>query len=94
MTREARTWTTYHRKDGEPIDGMYGWVSDLEFFDDTYTQYDPIELVKEVWVLQSREEITYPAPCEHVWEDDECVECGAEREAAGVSTRTTENPES
>lgn len=89
MTDEPRTMTTYRRKDGEPIEGMYGWVDDLEFFGD-HSQFEPVELVKEVWVRQSVEEMTYPPPCKHVWDDGECVECGAEREVVSEANDTAE----
>lgn len=79
MPEVGQTWTTYRRKDGEPIEGMYGWVNELDFFAD-HGHFDAVELVEEVWVLQSQKGITVPTPCEHVWEDDECVECGVERE--------------
>lgn len=72
--------TTYRRKDGDSI-GDYGWVTDLEFFDDEWGLGAPYELVKEVWVRTSVEEMTYPEPCKHEWDDEgECKECGAERE--------------
>lgn len=42
--------TTYKRADGELISD-YGWVGDLDYFDDDYC--DPVELVEEVWERKS-----------------------------------------
>lgn len=83
---EPITKTMYRRKDGQPIADMYGWVDDLEFFDDDYDRHTSVELIKEVWVLQTSEEIIYPPPCVHEWDEDgECRECGAEREVVEAS---------
>lgn len=49
---EARTMTTYKRYDGEMVAGEYGWVADIEFFED---DDEPTKVVKEVWTLQSEE---------------------------------------
>ncbi len=51
---QHQTMTTYKRADGECV-GDYGWVTDLEFFED---DWEPSQLIKEVWVRQSVEEIT------------------------------------
>lgn len=45
---------TYKRTDGEPI-GEFVWVVGLEWFED---DDEPTDLIKETWVLASREEIT------------------------------------
>lgn len=53
MTPDStRTMTTYKRYDGELIAGEYGWVADVEFFED---DDEPTKVVKEVWKLQSTE---------------------------------------
>lgn len=41
---------TYKRVDLEQISDEWGWVTDLEFFED---DEDPVELIEEVWVRQS-----------------------------------------
>lgn len=46
--------TTYKRADRDLIYGEYGWVTDLDYFDDAD---DPIELVEEVWERRSTRRI-------------------------------------
>jgi len=49
----VRTWKTYKRADGEMICGEYGWVADLDYFDDVYGGWsgDYLEVVEETWQL-------------------------------------------
>lgn len=47
MTKEM---TTYRRVDGEGIWGEFGWVTDLEFFEDCD---EPLKVLEEVWELRS-----------------------------------------
>lgn len=62
MSSEPTRITTYKQADDGLVWGEFGWVTDLEFFDDH--DGDPIELVKEVWVRESIETITHhPTPC-------------------------------
>lgn len=65
---------TYKRADGEHIDD-WGWVTDLEYFeDDSY----PVELVEETWERTSvRRFWRLPSEvysCEVDVEDDQCEE--------------------
>ncbi len=50
LTEQQTTMTTYKRADGDLICGEFGWVADIEYFDD---DDEPTELVEEVWVRQS-----------------------------------------
>ncbi len=43
--------TTYHRVDGEFINGDFGWVTDLDWFDDLD---GPIELVRTTWRCEAQ----------------------------------------
>lgn len=56
VQERPRTWTTYRMANGEPIWGDYAWVDSPEFFDDLD---EPIEVVKEVWVLQNSDVVTF-----------------------------------
>lgn len=38
---------TYRHADGEAVGNEFGWVTDLDYFDD---YYDPVELIEESWV--------------------------------------------
>ena len=49
------TMTTYKRVDGELICGEFGFVGELEWFED---DDEPTELIKEVWIRQSIENVT------------------------------------
>lgn len=61
MTDET-TMTTYRMKDGTAVDN-FGWVSTLDWFDD----YDkPVELIKEVWVRRSVEELRLTEQCSEI----------------------------
>src|SRR5688500_2079982 len=79
--------TTYRRADGDLIQGDYGWVAHIEFFEDLDA---PVDIVKETWERTSVETITLkPAwwvadPCDNCGEsiaehpDDEAAECWIE----------------
>lgn len=55
MSREADdAMTTYRRADGELIGGDYGWVVDLEAFDDEAAEAWRLEVIEEKWVLAER----------------------------------------
>lgn len=45
---------TFERADGELIGGEFGWVSDVEYFDDD----GPTKLVRKRWQLIEVEELT------------------------------------
>jgi hypothetical protein len=62
--------TTYKRADGELI-GEYGWVTDLDWFDNDDGIWEPIELVEEVWWRESTRSLTYTPPGWTPHEDDE-----------------------
>lgn len=79
---EAHTMTTYRMADGDLVSGEFGWVANTEYFEDTE---EPVELIKEVWVLQVAEDLTiFPTHwvTDHAWigienhpDDDECSVC-------------------
>lgn len=50
----ADEMTTYKRADKELIADEYGWVADIEYFEDIE---DPLELVEERWALVSRRSV-------------------------------------
>ena len=52
---EYEYWVTYRRADGQLIHGEFSWVDDPQALDDLL---DPTEIIKETWVLQSRETYT------------------------------------
>jgi hypothetical protein len=61
--------TTYRMADGSQVYGEYSFVTDLEFFDESD---EPVELVKETWILRFREHVRYHSPlCQSFLEDDE-----------------------
>lgn len=48
--------TTYRNADGSLIDGEFGWVGELDFWDEADLD-EPTEVVKQVWICQSTETI-------------------------------------
>jgi hypothetical protein len=58
-------FVTYKQADGQPVDGEYAWVTDLEYFADVD---QPTDVVKETWTLVSRETLTVKPP---FWDDDD-----------------------
>lgn len=60
-----KTWTTYRMEDGSSICGEYAWVENEEFFEDID---EPVRVVKETWVLQSTEVVTFDP---FWWDEDE-----------------------
>lgn len=72
---EPVSMTTYKHPDKELIYDEFGWVTDLEYFEDTWR---PVDLVKEVWIRESVEDFTYfPTivyACEWPVNDDACEE--------------------
>ena len=61
-----RSMTTYKRADGEPIAREYGWVTDLEYFEE---DYEPTKYICEDWLLVNRTVIWIP-------DHGVCQECG------------------
>jgi len=74
----AETMTTYRRADGELVGGDYGWVADLEWFEEDEWGLEGVKVVKEVWTLTVTEEIhLHPEECwscEKPWHAETCNE--------------------
>lgn len=72
------TMTTFKRADGEMIYGEYGWVADLEYFEEERYDQTGVKIVKEVWVRTEVEEIHLHPPecysCEKPWHGEVCYE--------------------
>lgn len=72
------TMTTYRRADGELIYGEYGWVADIEYFDDQRLDMEGVKIVREVWARTEVEEIhLHPDECfvcDRPWHGETCDE--------------------
>ena len=64
MDTEKPTMTTYKMADASMVNEEFGWVTDLEYFED---EEEPTEVIEEVWVLKSSRTITV---------GPQCSECG------------------
>lgn len=69
----AERMTTYKRADGELISGEYGWVGDIEYFDDD-EHYTPVEIVEEVWERTASRTFWRFPPLYTCEADDDCDE--------------------
>jgi hypothetical protein len=56
VTAVGDSWTTYRLADGDLIGGEFSFVTDTEFFEE---RDEPVDVVKETWVLQSSETVTF-----------------------------------
>ncbi len=82
-----QTMTTYVRADGEMWGGEYSFITDDEPIDDwTADEDDPVEVVREVWRLESRARRTYgwPGLCPTCGGDGVLLEGDGDYEGAGV----------
>jgi hypothetical protein len=51
--------TIYRRADGEPVNGEYDHVYDIEYFEDELANTNqPIDVIEEKWRLVSRRSFT------------------------------------
>lgn len=72
------TWTTYKMADGSDVWGEYGFVTELDWFEDCD---DPTEIAEEAWRLVTRRKGTvYPQTqlcddCAGEGEDDDGYGC-------------------
>ena len=58
------TMTTYKRADDELVYGEYGWVTDLEYFEEERYDQAGVKIIKEAWVRTEVEEIhLHPDDC-------------------------------
>lgn len=58
---DVQRMTTYKMADGTEVFGEFSWVDGPEWFDDSE---EPTEVIKEVWVLESTETVTFgPVVC-------------------------------
>ena len=66
MSADDYDLTTYKRADGEMIADEFGWVADIDYFEDLD---EPIKLVREDWRRIKRIEFWHP-------DFGHCAECG------------------
>lgn len=78
LPRPPVVMTTYKRADGEDVWGEYGWVVNLEFFEDEAADHEGVKIVREVWTRTEVEEIhLHPdecCVCEKPWHGETCDE--------------------